>query len=166
MSKIQIRHAGIGDEKILAEIQTASWKDAFAEILSQEELERYTNVQASTEMYAHVLRNKIANGSILYIDENPHGMAFWGEYRVSQNENTAELICIHSLCNNWGKGYGSLLMQHVLDEIRKAGCVSVVLWVFAENVRARRFYEKHGFVLTDKTKADFSSAEVMYTKHL
>lgn len=166
MSKIQIRHAGIGDEKILVEIQAASWKDAFAGILSQKELEQYTDVQAATEMYAHILRGNIANGSILYVDEKPHGMAFWGECRESSNANTAEVICIHSLRNNWGKGYGSVLMQHVLDEIREAGYTSVDLWVFAENARARKFYEKHGFVLTEKTKVDYGSAEVMYTKHL
>ena len=166
MNSVQIRQARIGDEKILADMQTASWKDAFAGILSPESLEKYTDVQATTEMYAHVLQGNFANGSILFVDEAPHCMAFWSQCRENPSVNAAELICIHSLRNNWGKGYGSAMMEHILNEIRQAGYPSVILWVFAENVRARRFYEKHGFVLAEKTKFTYDAAEVMYRKQL
>lgn len=39
-----------------------------------------------------------------------------------------------------------------------------MLWVFEKNKRARRFYEKHGFVLTDKYHNYFDAIEVMYMK--
>lgn len=41
-----------------------------------------------------------------------------------------------------------------------------MLWVFKENHRARKFYEKHGFVLTEKSKEFSNAIEVMYCKDL
>lgn len=38
------------------------------------------------------------------------------------------------------------MMRHVLGEMKKAGYVKVVLWVFEKNLRARAFYEKQEFV--------------------
>ena len=76
----------------------------------------------------------------------------------------AELICIHSLEDNWGRGYGSMMMEHILKDISAAGFDKVMLWVFEENTRARRFYEKHGFIKKDKTKMFGNSVEVMYCR--
>jgi ribosomal protein S18 acetylase RimI-like enzyme len=76
----------------------------------------------------------------------------------------AELICIHSLPNNWHKGYGSMMMNRVLKDIKESGYSEVVLWVFRENLRARAFYEANGFALTDFSKPAFDTEEVLYSK--
>lgn len=117
-------------------------------------------------MYANVLRYNYAKGIILFVDEKPHGIAFWGKCRDVNDSDGAELICIHSLCDNWSRGYGSIMMEHILADVREAGYQEVVLWVFEKNMRARKFYEKHGFVLTDKRKNSFDAVEVMYSKVL
>lgn len=166
MNSIEIRKAISGDEKILAHIQTEAWKSAFGEILSKEDLIEYTNLERNEEMYANVLANNYANGSILSVDGKEHCIAFWSKSREKEEQNKAELICIHSLQNNWGKGYGLAMMSHLLDEIREAGYVEVILWVFEKNMRARKFYEKLGFKLTDKRKDSFYAVEVMYSKVL
>ena len=54
------------------------------------------------------------------------------------------------------------MMQHVLSEMKKDGYNEVMLWVFEKNIPARRFYEKHGFVFTDKRKEFCNAVEVMY----
>lgn len=166
MCKVSIRHAVPGDETILAEIQTKSWRSAFAQILSPQTLDACTNMKTIMPMYAHVLRQNVAKGWILFVDTVPHCMAFWGACREDATPDTAELICIHSLCGNWGKGYGSTMMQHILDEVKCAGYTTLNLWVFAENTRARKFYEKHGFELADKQRRNYDALEVMYTKQL
>ena len=43
----KIRKATLGDEKVLAYIQTESWKAAFADILPPDDLERSTNIETS-----------------------------------------------------------------------------------------------------------------------
>ncbi len=163
---IKIRKAKIGDEKILAFIQTESWKNGFKDIISETDLEKYTNITKAEEMYSRVLKENYAENFILEIDGKPHCIAAWNKARNSEFSDSAELICIHSLCDNWGKGYGSIMMNHIINEIKSAEFKSVLLWVFEKNIRARKFYEKHGFELTDRTQVSYGAVEVMYCKEL
>lgn len=166
MDRIELRKAVSGDEKTLAYIQTRSWKAAFSEILSAEELERSTDIQKAEEMYKNVLSRGFVNLVIEYVDGEPHCIAGWSRNRNDLGGSTAELICIHSLQNKWHRGYGSVMMRHVLDEIEKSGFSQVVLWVFEKNFNARRFYEKHGFVLSDLKNESHGAVEIMYLKKL
>lgn len=164
MDKVSIRKAVPGDEQVLAYIQTESWKAAFADILSTEELVRCTNLQRAKQMYHNVLRREGCNTAIELVDDHPHCIAAWGTNRCDLGDTVGELICIHSLQNNWAKGYGSAMMEYVLAQLQQANYESVILWVFEENIRARKFYEKHGFTLTEQKKLANGIAEVMYIK--
>ena len=99
------------------------------------------------------------------VDGAPHGLAAWSASRDGELQ-TAELICIHSRPGNWGKGYGAALMRHALLEMENAGYSYAALWVFAENHRARRFYEALGFVATGATQISFGCEELQYRKSL
>ncbi len=163
---ITIRKAKLGDEKILAFIQTESWKSAFVDIISAEDMERCTDIAKAEAMYENVLKSGYAEMSILELNGKPHCIAAWSKARNPQISDCAELICIHSLCDKWGKGYGSMMMNHIIDEINNSGYNSVLLWVFEKNTRARTFYEKHGFELTNNTQISYNAVEVMYRKEL
>lgn len=60
-------------------------------------------------------------------------------------ENCGEIVSIYFLPQYMGKGFGTLLMQAALAELKKMGYQSCCLWVLEENERARHFYEKMGF---------------------
>ena len=166
MSEIKIRKANPGDEKILAYIQTESWKAAFSDILSAEKLERCTNIEKAEEMYKWVLNNPDIHMLIESVDSKPHCIAAWSLNRNDLGEHVAELVCIHSLCDNWKKGYGSIMMEHVLAEMKSAGYSEVILWVFEKNMRARMFYEKYGFSVTEQKQEAVGETEIMYKKVL
>ena len=117
---ILMRKAKLGDEKILAYIQTESWKSAFADIISDKDMEKCTDIAKAEAMYENVLKSGYAEMSILEIDGKPHCIAAWSKARNPQFSDCAEIICIHSLCNNWGKGYGSMMMNHIIDEIKNS----------------------------------------------
>lgn len=165
-STVDIRKVKIGDEKILAYLQTQSWRKAFDSILSKEDLEIYTDKKKSEEMYTTLLKNHVGNGFILTVEGTPHCMAYWDKSREEELTDYAELICIHSLHDNWGKGFGSMMMDRVLKEIKEAGYHKVMLWVFEKNERARKFYEKLGFTLTHRKKEFIGAVEIMYSKEL
>ena len=166
MDDVIIRKAIPGDEQVMAYIQTESWKAAFVDILSPEELERCTNLQKAEQMYYGVLRRDGCNMAIELVDGKPHCIAAWGKNRCDLGDTVGELICIHSLQNNWAKGYGSAMMEYVLAQLQQAQYESVILWVFEENTRARKFYEKHGFALTEQKKLANGIAELMYLKKI
>ena len=166
MAEVSIRKAVPSDEQMLAYIQTESWKAAFAGILSPEELARCTNLEKAEQMYHNVLRRDGCNMAIEFVDGKPHCIAAWGKNRCDLDDTVGELICIHSLQNNWAKGYGSAMMEYVLAQLQQAQYESVILWVFEDNTRARKFYEKHGFELTGQKKPANGIAELMYKKRL
>jgi ribosomal protein S18 acetylase RimI-like enzyme len=65
----------------------------------------------------------------------------------------------------WRHGAGRLLMEHALAALHEAGRDDVTLWVLEANDRARRFYDRFGFVPDgERMLRDFgeSVAEVRY----
>lgn len=166
MQKVELRSANIGDEKTLAYIQVESWKAAFSEILSPEKLTYYTNLEKAEQMYKRVLTKSSIHIVIEDVNQKPHCIAAWSQNRGGSSPGCAELICIHSLQNQWHRGYGSMMMRYLLAEMGKAGYTEVILWVFKENKRSRAFYEKHGFSLTGQMKNDFGPIEIMYHRFL
>ncbi len=161
-----IRRVKQGDAPSLAMIQTSSWRVAFKGILSEEELARCTNLEKVTAMYSRLLNENIGNGYIGELDGMAHCIAYWDKTRDSDMEGFAELICIHSLPKNWRRGCGSRMMDRVIGDIAEAGYKEVMLWVFAENKRARAFYEKVGFTVTEKRKVALGAEEICYVKEL
>ena len=164
--EIDIRKVKQGEADTLAYIQTESWKAAFKVIIDADMLDKCTNIDKARLMYQRLLDDNKGNGYILTVDDKPHCIAYWDKARDSDLIGKAELICIHSLPDNWHKGFGSKMMDLVLEDIKKSGYSEVVLWVFRDNLRARAFYEAKGFVLNDVTKAAFDSEEVLYSKVL
>ena len=58
------------------------------------------------------------------------------------------------------------MMKQLLDDVKKAGYSKIMLWVFDNNLRAIRFYEKHGFVASGKKQPALGAVEEMYIKAL
>ena len=113
---VQIRRVEAGDETSLAYIQTESWKAAFDGIIPAERLAESTKMEHAVRMYRRLLAAHKGNGYILELDGKPHCIAWWDATREKDMPGTAELICIHSLRDNWHKGYGSRMMERVLAD--------------------------------------------------
>ena len=161
---VHIRRAQSGDEETLARIQTESWKAAFAGIVPAELLAQCTNVERAEKMYARLLAERRGNGYILELDGKAHCIAWWDAAKDDDMPGAAELRCIHSLPDNWRRGYGSRMMERVLADVKVAGYETIVLWVFARNERAIRFYEAHGFTASGKKQDALGTVEEMYVK--
>ncbi|MCD7737740.1 MAG: GNAT family N-acetyltransferase [Lachnospiraceae bacterium] len=161
-----IRKVRKDDAAILAYIQTTSWKSAFKNLIGDDDLESMTNLDRVTAMYSRILNENKWNGYIGELDGKPHCMAWWDKARDDDLSQCAEIICIHSLPDNWRKGFGSKMMDTLIADILKAGFHTVILWVFTENERARRFYEAKGFVATDRVKSLLGTTEICYMKEI
>lgn len=159
---VKIRKVQQGDESTLAFIQTESWKTAFKEIVDPDTLRKCTDINKSTSMYKNLLNNDKGNGYLLFVDEKPHCLAYWDAARDEIFDGKAELIAIHSLPENWHKGYGKHMMERVLTDIASDGYKEVVLWVFTDNKPARAFYESMGFEATEYKQPAFGTEEMCY----
>ena len=72
------------------------------------------------------------------------GFASCGESRDAPGEG--ELYAIYALPVAWGTGAGPALMAAALTALRAGGFETASLWVLDDNPRARRFYEREGWV--------------------
>ena len=72
------------------------------------------------------------------------GLANLGSSRDKERPDWGELRAIYLLPEYWRKGSGTALFQAAEAELRRRGYARYFLWVFCENARARRFYEKMG----------------------
>ncbi len=164
MNKIEVRLAQASDIKALAKVQTSSWKVAFKSILSADVLEQYTDVKSCTQMLQGVLDESKGNLYIAYLNGEPCGEIFW----CDDNEETAEIVAVHSLESSWGTGVGQAMFNKVLLDIKASDKSKVYLWVFEKNMRARRFYEKYGFIHNGETKisAFDNAVEFKYIRDL
>lgn len=75
------------------------------------------------------------------------GMLCWTHYGESNEECALSGFCIKSEHRN--KGYGKLLMQHVLDHVRKKfPAAPIAINVMANNDIAIKMYKELGFDIT------------------
>ena len=117
-------------------------------------------------MYKGLLEDNKGYGYILTLDDAPHCFAWWNAARDADMMGKAELIAIHSLSSGWGQGYGRMMMDRVLTDIKAAGYDEVILWVFNEITRARKFYEARGFRIYGYEKPILGKTEICYIKDL
>lgn len=70
---------------------------------------------------------------------------------------------------HWATGLATILVETALRRLAERGTAEAWLWVLAENHRARRFYERTGWVQTgDERTAEFvpHPREVSYVRKL
>lgn len=167
MNHIEIKVAQKEDIAKLVEIQIESFHTAFADIISKETLQKHADIDTCTNMLHCVFDAEKGTFYMAYLNGEPCGELFWcnGD---EDNPESAEIVAVHSLKKTWGSGIGKAMMERACKDISMAGKTQVYLWVFKENARACRFYEKCGFSKDGKeqiTRFD-SAIEIRYVKQL
>ena len=81
-----------------------------------------------------------------------------------------ELFAIYVDPDYWGSGVGRKLIAAGEERLRELGHIEAILWVLADNPRARRFYERSGWQHDGTTRPieifGIEVAEVRYRKVL
>jgi L-amino acid N-acyltransferase YncA len=76
------------------------------------------------------------------------GFASFGPYRVDRgaghNPGIGEVYAIYVDPDRWGAGTGRKLFAAARAGLTAAGYPTLRLWVFEDNLRSRRFYERSG----------------------
>ncbi|REF37074.1 GNAT family N-acetyltransferase [Thermasporomyces composti] len=111
----------------------------------------YARESAFTE--ADWRRRLSAGGAtfLAYRDDDPAtAVGISGGFFEESTPDTAELVSMWVRPEARGSGVADALVRAVLDWAVARGAARVHLWVTATNERARRFYERLGFVPTDE----------------
>lgn len=124
--------AKLEDMPLAADIMVTSFRSAFSDFVSPETMDACTDPDNCRCLLETVYQQETMH----FLMGGEQGFLCWQE-----TDAGAEIVALHTLPESWGTGLGHALLTEALKQI---GACPVFLWAFKENVRARRFYEKHG----------------------
>jgi len=143
---VEIRPARPDDAAAVAVVHTRSWQGAYEHVFGAERLAAIdaTRRQAIAE-------RAIAAGGVAVAEEDGGIVGFVAIGPSSDVEGEGELFMIYVLPEAWGTGAGHALMEAAKGLLRES-YADATLYVLEDNPRARRFYEREGWVLDGTTK--------------
>ena len=141
------RVAGVDDAEAIDRVFRVSFLDTFAHLYQPEDLESFLS-KFSLAAWRAELGDERFKFRLADADGQPIGFVKLGppELPVDADGPWIELRQLYVL-NEWrGAGAARELMDWALAEARACGVHDLYLTVYTDNHRARRFYEKYGFV--------------------
>lgn len=143
---MEIRYITKSDDRTaISKVYEDSWKYAYKGIVPQDYLDDIPKGQ-----WASHIEQADRKSLVMVQDEMIIGTSGFGKSRMEEMNGFGEIISLYFLPEYMGKGYGRLLLQATVSELKKMGFDKVFLWVLEENQSARNFYEKCGFVQTER----------------
>lgn len=165
---ITIRLAKPEDAYERAACHVSSWRSAYKNIVPDEVLDNLS-IGERAERFNQYLENKDNFFYCTIYDGKIIGNFNFCKSRDEDKPNAGEIVGFYLIEEFWGKGVGKKMMNYSIDTLKNMGYNEVILWVLEENGRARRFYEKCGFVF-DGTKKEITIGkpliEIRYKKDI
>jgi ribosomal protein S18 acetylase RimI-like enzyme len=159
---VEVRPARLDDAAAIADVHVRTWQAAYEHVFGAERLDAM-----ETERRAEAWQRWLARGDVAFVAEAEGavvGFVWVGPSRDDDAE--AELYAIYVLPDAWGSGAGPALMKTGVEAMREAGHAEAILWVLADNPRARRFYEREGGSLDGARKEqDFLGVRVAEVRY-
>jgi ribosomal protein S18 acetylase RimI-like enzyme len=145
---VQIRPARPDDAAAVAEVHTRTWQAAYEDVFGVERLAAIDARQRLPMWERAIPRGGV---TVAEVDGGVVGFVSVGDSREAEGEG--ELYAIYVLPDAWGSGAAPALMRTAVAALRERH-PTAILWVLADNPRARRFYEREGWSLDGGTKTE------------
>ena len=162
---ITVRPATATDAHDFAYVLCESWKEAFRDIITPEEMAKNTDIEKRAVFFEKLIPSGRGQFFIAYAGNKPCGICSTTPSRDENMHGYGEVVAIYTLPGYWGQGVGKCLMEAGIAGLSRQGFQKIMLWTFEANIRARRFYEKCGFAFdgTYKNSGFTDAREVRYT---
>lgn len=141
---ITVRQARREDIPAMAEAVSSSWRGAYKALISDEDMKLYANEPRRRDIY----EKRVGKDPFIYVilaDNAVKGVCSAVKYEKQGFANTAEIEQLYLEPSAVGTGMGGRLLDHVLDELKRAGFRRAVLFVMEGNEKAIGFYRHKGF---------------------
>jgi len=142
-----LRDATVADAELLASIGAQTFVETFGHLYAADDLAAFlTNHTPAkwtgelTDPRYHVVLAMVGDEAVGYAKLGPPSLPF------EPTGTPIELRQFYLRKQAQGTGLAATLMEHMLAKARASGADELFLSVFIDNHRARRFYERHGFV--------------------
>jgi ribosomal protein S18 acetylase RimI-like enzyme len=136
-----VREAVAEDARAISEVQVLGWQHAYRGILPDEFLAELS-VERRESWWHHQIHARALSVTVVEDDGKVVGFVSCGR---GEYPHEAELYAIYLDPARIGEGLGRSLIEAAENTMREQSYEQAVLWVFADNDRARRFYEQAGW---------------------
>lgn len=157
MAAITVRTAELADAEAMGRAHVQAWQGAYRGIMPDEFLDELNATERAETWRAAIERKpEPEEGRRLVVDlgDETVGLALVWPARGDDEAGLGELILINVLPSSWGSGAGTALLQECVKSLALLGFEEAILWVARDNARARRFYEREGWMADGASKAD------------
>ncbi|MFC3160887.1 GNAT family N-acetyltransferase [Chryseobacterium arachidis] len=147
------------DIPLIQDLARRSWENAYAEILSAEQMEyMLSTMYSAEEIESHL---KQANYHYYLIqDENNRSFEGFIGYENGYENETTKLHRIYLVPESKGKGLGKGALEFLKEKVRESGDVRIILNVNKYN-SAKKFYQSQGYTVYDEGVFDIGNGFVM-----
>lgn len=172
MENITIKSVSVADYKTIQAIAKQTFHETFADSNSEENMQKYLSESFSDEKIIGELENIDSIFFIAEVDNQVLGYLKLNTGNAQtelQDSEALEIERIYVLRAHHGKKVGQLLYEKAVETAVSKAKNTIWLGVWEENKRARRFYEKNGFVPFDKhlfKMGDEEQTDIMMRKNL
>lgn len=148
---LTIRREEPDDAEAIARVHVRSWQAGYAGIMPDEVLRRLNPAawaQRRRDLGTADPEHPFAT-LVTEVDGTVTGFATFGPYRNDQDRADldpayGEIVTMYVEPARWGGGTGRALLAAARAGLAERGWTEYRLWVLADNVRARHFYERAG----------------------
>ncbi|MGL5742819.1 MAG: GNAT family N-acetyltransferase [Legionella sp.] len=148
-----IRTAALEDARTIAQIHICSWQKMYRDFIPETILENLS-IEERTQQWSELIGQDV-KVLIMEIDKQIIGFASICTFRdFGSDPLMGEISAIYLHPDYWRKGLGTQLCMAAITELAHLGYRKILLWVFEDNVQARKFYEALGFEVTESSKLE------------
>ncbi len=143
---MQIRRATMDDAQALARVHVDAWRSAYRGLVPDGHLANLSYARSAERFIRSIAEGAEETYVAEEVGEVVGFLALWTCRDADDpQEATGEICCIYLAPAHWRKGFGTQLCRFAEKTLRAQGASVIVLWVFAGNSNARRFYEAMGY---------------------
>jgi ribosomal protein S18 acetylase RimI-like enzyme len=154
-----VRLARPSDAGAIASVHVEAWRAGYRGLLADDALAQLS-VGERERSWRRLLADEQARRRGRRVDvavsaDPVVGFVAAGPSRESDGSAlSGEVYALYVHPDHWSSGVGSALLDTALAHMRGLGMREALLWVLAENARARRFYELAGWTWDGRSKTE------------
>ncbi|GAA1812371.1 GNAT family N-acetyltransferase [Planosporangium flavigriseum] len=143
-----VRPATVDDADQTGRVHVRSWQVGYRGLMPDAVLDGLDPVARAARHREILARAEPGTATfVAVVDAAVVGFASVGDYRDgSDPDGAGEVYAIYVDPSAWGAGAGRALMDAAVAYLTTTGPRPVRLWALDGNERARRFYERYGFL--------------------
>jgi len=143
------------DIPLIQELARKSWENAYAEILSIEQMDYMLSTMYSHEEISNHMQNPDYHYYLILDENNDLFEGFIG-YQHHYEEETTKLHRIYLVPESKGKGFGKKALQFLNQQVSENRDNRIILNVNKYN-SAKKFYESQGYIIYDEGVFDIGN---------